>query len=219
MTTRTDSETTATLRGFGNPRKAGASAFALLRETRALLRRERKQGWAALNDLFRAGKPPPSLDGFYRGQFVALDIAPGLTQAAEWLAARWMPWLGKRFVRAESAGDNLVERAFYWPAHLIWPYYRRYSPAGAPTGVPALWAFRFHTAWGPGLADPDRRVLRLDYDLPLNPRLSVRRILDELVQVDDGSYLGKAHVHWWWGRWQLVAYFTLLAMTPKDERA
>jgi hypothetical protein len=34
-------------------------------------------------------------------------------------------------------------------------------------------------------------------------------VLDELVQVADGYYLGKAHVKWWWGLWQQVAYFTL----------
>ena len=34
-------------------------------------------------------------------------------------------------------------------------------------------------------------------------------VLDELVQVSDAFYLGKAHVKWWWGKWQTVAYFTL----------
>jgi hypothetical protein len=52
-------------------------------------------------------------------------------------------------------------------------------------------------------------VLKIDYDRPGNPRLSIRRVLDELVQLDGGLYLGKAHLKWWWGRWQMVAYFTL----------
>jgi hypothetical protein len=39
--------------------------------------------------------------------------------------------------------------------------------------------------------------------------LSLRRILDELVELEDGFYLGKAHLKWWWGKWQLVAYFSL----------
>ncbi|MEW6403655.1 MAG: antibiotic biosynthesis monooxygenase [Chloroflexota bacterium] len=30
-----------------------------------------------------------------------------------------------------------------------------------------------------------------------------------LDQVKENLYLGKAHVRWWWGRWQTVAYFTL----------
>jgi hypothetical protein len=54
-------------------------------------------------------------------------------------------------------------------------------------------------------------VLKIDYDLDSNPSLTVRGVLDELVQLDDHLYLGKAHVHWWrpQGGWQMVAYFTL----------
>jgi hypothetical protein len=59
------------------------------------------------------------------------------------------------------------------------------------------------------LADPDSAVLKIDYDLNGNPSLTIRRILDELVQLDRNLYLGKAHVHWWWGSWQTVAYFML----------
>jgi hypothetical protein len=34
-------------------------------------------------------------------------------------------------------------------------------------------------------------------------------VLDELVQLDNRLYLGKAHLKWWWGGWQVVAYFML----------
>ena len=52
-------------------------------------------------------------------------------------------------------------------------------------------------------------MLKIDYDLPENPKRTIRRVLDEMVQLEDGSYLGKAQLHWWWGRWQTVAYFAL----------
>jgi hypothetical protein len=52
-------------------------------------------------------------------------------------------------------------------------------------------------------------VLKIDYDLDSNPKLSVRRVLDELVQLSEGLYLGKAHVKWYWGKWQTVAFFSL----------
>jgi hypothetical protein len=39
----------------------------------------------------------------------------------------------------------------------------------------------------------------------------VRRVMDELVQISDDTYIGKAHLKWWWGQWQLVAYFALRA--------
>ena len=70
--------------------------------------------------------------------------------------------------------------------------------------------FVFHTYVAPGLADPDRSVLKIDYNLEENPSLTVRRVLDELVQIDDNLYLGKAHVRWWWNAWQTVAYFSLV---------
>jgi hypothetical protein len=54
-------------------------------------------------------------------------------------------------------------------------------------------------------------VLKIDYDRPSNPGWTIRPILDELVQVADGYYLGNVHFKWWWGRWQLIAYFSLQA--------
>jgi hypothetical protein len=65
------------------------------------------------------------------------------------------------------------------------------------------------TRLGAGRVDRDRQVLKIDYDIQGNPGQSVRRVLDELVQVGHDFYLGKAHLQWWWGRWQQVAFFTL----------
>jgi hypothetical protein len=56
--------------------------------------------------------------------------------------------------------------------------------------------FTFRTYAAPGLADPDRTVLKIDYDLAGNPSLTIQRVLDELVQISENLYLGKAHVHW-----------------------
>ncbi len=72
-------------------------------------------------------------------------------------------------------------------------------------------AFAFRTYVAPGKDDPDRQVLKIDYDVPGNPPLSVGRVLDELVEIGDGYYLGKAHHHWLWGAWQMVAFFSLRA--------
>src|SRR5690348_14436076 len=63
---------------------------------KALHKRDRAQGLAALNELFRQGQPPRvALDGRYAGELVALNVAPGLTQLGEWILARWLPWKGK----------------------------------------------------------------------------------------------------------------------------
>ena len=85
------------------------------------------------------------------------------------------------------------------------PGYRGFVPDGPDT----YRAFAFRTYVGPGKLDRDWQVLKIDYDLPENPRWTICRVLDEVVQVGDGRYLGKAHFHWWWGTWQLVAYFSL----------
>ncbi|MCI0393471.1 MAG: hypothetical protein L0332_10425 [Chloroflexi bacterium] len=171
-----------------------------------MYRKDRAAGLAALNELFRSGQAPePPLHGRYRGELVALDIAPGLTQLLEWLLRRWLPWQGKTFDNVAGRGDNIFTRDSYLLARLFWPLYRGYVADEPGT----YRAFAFRTYAGPGQADPDRQVMKIDYDLPGNPVLSVRHVLDELVQIGDGTYLGKAHLRWWRGKWQLVAYFAL----------
>lgn len=180
-----------------------------LQAAQVLMKRRRREGWDSLNRLFRSGTAPSPLpSGRYAGTFVAIDIAPGFTQAAELLARLWMPWLGKSFNAANQLGHNILTQASYPLARLVVPLYRGY----VPDQKGSYQAFAFHTYMGPGLMDPDRIVLKIDYNLKENPPLTVRRVLDELVQLANNLYLGKAHVHWGWrpGRgWQTVAYFTL----------
>ncbi|HSL43446.1 MAG TPA: hypothetical protein VK897_08435 [Anaerolineales bacterium] len=177
-----------------------------LQAAQTLHARQRGQGLAALNSLFRSGTvPSPTPDGRYQGKLLAIQIAPGLTQLAELLAGIWMPWLGKTFDSKRQSGENLLIRASYPLARIFNPLYR-----GFRYGDKASYrAFAFRTYIAPGLMDTDRTVLKIDYNLKENPALTVRRVLDELVQLDDRLYLGKAHVHWWWGQWQTFAYFRL----------
>jgi hypothetical protein len=119
-----------------------------------------------------------------------------------------MPWQGKTLNAASHSGKNVFACDSLALTHILFPFYHHIADDGPNT----YRAFAFRTQLGPGRSDLDRTVLKIDYDLPDNPRLTVRRVLDELVQVSDDLYLGKAHVHWWWGKWQMVAYFTLTAM-------
>ena len=177
-----------------------------IHKAQSLLKRDRRQALAALNDLFRAGTvPKPPLDGRYIGKVVAIDLAPGLTSLVELIISIWMPWQGKRLAATNAEGDNIFSRRSRLLARVVWPFYRELVDEGAET----YRAFRFHTYVAPGRVDADRQVLKIDYDRPSNPRWSIRPILDELVQVADGYYLGKVHFKWWWGRWQLIAYFSL----------
>jgi hypothetical protein len=175
---------------------------------RAALRRmgnDRAAGMASLDDVFRAGRTPRALDGRYRGELLAVDVAPGLTQYVDFIQNRFQPWLGKTFVAAESRGDNILANSSRPWFRLLMPFYHGYRPDSAATSR----AFDFRTYVAPARLAPDVLALKIDYDIPGNPRPTIRRVLDELVELADGYYLGRAFVHWWWGRWQRVAYFSL----------
>lgn len=181
-----------------------------LQAVQSLLRQDRPRGLAALDDLFRAGRAPdPPLAGRCAGQLLALDIAPGLTQLAGSLAAAWMPWQGKTFNPTQARGDNIFTRDSLALVRAFNGFNRGFVDDGPTT----YRAFTFRTYIAPGLEDSDQQVLKIDYDLPTNPALTIRRVLDELVLVEPNTYLGKAHVRWWWGTWQRVAFF---ALTPKE---
>lgn len=182
-------------------------AVNLLRSTQDLVRVNRARGLAALDDLFRAGTAPDAhLNGRHAGELIALAIAPGLTQFFQWLANRWMPWRGKTFDPAQQRGENIFTKDSYPLARFFNPLYRGFLSDGPNT----YRGFAFRTYAAPGLFDTDRTVLKIDYNLKENPALTVRRVLDELVRLDENLYLGKAHMHWWWGAWQTVAYFSLI---------
>jgi hypothetical protein len=182
------------------------NAITSISKARSTFERDRKLGYAALNEIFRSGSSPnPPPEAGYAGELVALDVGPGLNQFIEMITSRWMPWKGKVFDPDKPGGENIFTRDSLTLAHIFWPLYRGYKDENAQR----YRAFEFRTYIGPGLADPDRQVMKLDYNIEGNPSLSIRRVLDELVQVDDGLYLGKAHLKWWWGTWQLVAYFSL----------
>jgi hypothetical protein len=181
-----------------------------------LVQHDRAKGMAALNSLFRSGTvPAPSLNGRYAGELIAVDIAPGLTQLFDSLLSAWLPWLGKTFNAAQGSGDNIFTKDSYLLARFFNPLYRGFAADGPST----YRGFAFRTYIGPGVVDPDRSVLKIDYDLKENPAPTVRRVLDELVQIGDQLYLGKAHVRWWWrprDGWQTVAYFTLTGNSMAD---
>jgi hypothetical protein len=180
----------------------------LLHSARDLVRVNRPRGLAALNDLFRAGTvPDPQPNGRYAGELIALDLAPGWTQFFAWLTNRWMPWRGKTFDPVQQRGENVFTKDSYLLARFFNPFYRGFVNDGSKT----YRGFAFRTYTAPGLFDTDRTVFKIDYDLQENPPLTVRRVLDELVQLDEEHYLGKAHVRWWSpkGSWQTVAYFSL----------
>lgn len=193
---------------------SGAGSADPVRAAKQQFKRDRKQGLAELNELFRSGGiPGPPLDGPYDGELVAVDIAPGVSQLVGWLASLWMPWKGKYLIAGEQRGDNLFGRGSRTVMRILFPLYRGMREHDADT----FRAFVFDTSVDQGKVDPDRQVFRIDYHRPDNPALTIRRIVDEVVEVDQGVYLGKIHFKWWWGRWAMLGYFALRPKAASNE--
>ena len=170
--------------------------------------RDRASAIATLNDLFRSGVlPSPRLNGRYRGALITPSLNPMLDSLGRALTGWWLPWKGKTFDPGTSSGDNIFTNDGLCLSRLIWPSYRGYF-ADEPGQSRAC---QFRTYVGSGTLDPDLNVLKIDYDLDVNPKLIIRDVLDELVQIDDGFYLGKALLRRPGNRWVCAAYFTLIS--------
>jgi hypothetical protein len=170
---------------------------------------------ATLNLLFRLGKPPKqALSGPYDGILVSPSLWRPADRALTALSSAWMPWMGKRFDAEAERGDNRFRPGARTVARVLWPGYR------FEQAEDGLIAFRFRTYTSPGKVDPDRETLKIDYDSDDNPGLLIRDILDELVEIVPGAYLGKVLLRRGGAdspRWQLVGYFAL--QPPVSVRA
>ena len=79
-------------------------------------------------------------------------------------------WQGKKFDRENSKGINLFSKNYETE--------ERYP---------------FKTEVAKGAVDHDLDVIKIDYDIPENP-IWLRFILDEIVEVEPGKYLGKVMI-------------------------
>lgn len=154
--------------------------------------------------VFAHGSLPEGLDGRFAGKLVRTTLGPGLDAMAEELARLWMPWLGKAFVGGGGWGINIFDRSARTITEFAFPGYRMLRADGPERFA----AFRFRTHAGPSATDPSVQVLRIDYDLPENPSWPIRRLLDELIEVEPGRYLGQALLRLR-GRWRRAAWFAL----------
>jgi hypothetical protein len=159
---------------------------------------------AALDELFHLGTPPERVDGQTEGILVAFVWRRPVNVALRAITGAWMPWLGKRFDAGERRGDNVLLTSARWPSKLVWPLYRTREAEGG------LAAFDFETAVEPSKDDPSMEALKIDYhDVAANPKLLIRSIRDELVEIVPGAYLGKMLWRHDADRHTLLAYFAL----------
>ena len=143
---------------------------------------------AELDRMFRGGTAPDPLPaGFLAGRLLATQTwAPwdGLVQR---IARTWMPWQGKSFDPESSTGLNR-----FAPLPGVRPILRTLFPGyrSVSESPDRIEAFEFRTRGDGAAVDPGLTVAKIDYDFEANPAL-IRRILDELVEVGDGVYVGK----------------------------
>jgi hypothetical protein len=149
--------------------------------------RARERAIVRLDEIYRSGSAPdPHPEGFHRGRLITTSIRPGFDGFVRRFADFWMPWLGKSFDSSTETGVNILVPKARTPMRALWP---SYEPER--TMADRIEAFPFRTRIAPGEVDPDVDTLKIDYDFEANPDLLIRRILDELVQIGEGDYLGK----------------------------
>lgn len=184
------------------------SAWSWIVELSTLADNNAEAAEAQLNDLFRLGTPPVDLDGPTEGILVMMTTNPALDTVTRAVTALWMPWQGKRFDSDSGTGDNRLTRSTGLVGKLLWPLY---SMRDAESGK---LAFDFATYVEAGKDDPDRQVMVIDYaNVESNPRLVIRSIRDELVELVPGVYLGKILFNTGADRFSKIGYFAL--RTPR----
>jgi hypothetical protein len=151
---------------------------------------DRAGALAELQELFLCGQPAEGIDGQTEGILVTWTMHPIADKVVGGITNAWMPWLGKKFYPQEKRGENTLTNSARLPAKILWPLY---STGQSPLGRTA---FDFKTYVEPGKLDPSVDVLVIDYSsVSTNPRLLIRQIRDELVQVVPGANLGKMLVN------------------------
>lgn len=156
-----------------------------------------------LQQLFELGRPPEGLNGPTDGVPVMSVSNPLIDLPVRQLARLWKPWEGKIFYADAGIGINRLSSSAIVPTRLLWPTYRVQRLPSGPA------AFEFVSSAGPGRIAPRIPVLHIDYHpVRKNPRL-IRRILDELVEVVPGTYLGRILFRLPAGRFANIGYFAL----------
>ena len=191
-----------------DPLAAQDGAWAWFERLGKLAAKARVAGGDALAELFACGQPSSGIDGPTDGILVAPLIHPVPDRVLRALTIWPKPWLGKRFNAAEGYGDNLLAGRSRWPIKLIWPLY------GTRAGDGTRLAFDFETRVERGGVEPDVDVLVIDYaPIEANPRLVIRSIRDELVEIVPGAHLGRVLWRHGDGSYSNLAYFALRTQT------
>ena len=168
------------------------------------LRTDRRAAMSELAALFAAGTPPTAIDGETEGALIGWAAARVPDYLLTAVTDRWLPWAGKRFKAEQSTGDNVLPPNAKVASKVLWPRYPMRSSGERLIG------FDFTTYVQRGVLDTGVDVLVIDYaSVDSNPRLLIKQIRDELVEVVPGANLGKMIYEGPGDRHTLLAYFAL----------
>jgi hypothetical protein len=164
-----------------------------------------------IDEMFREGSvPDPLPHGPCPGELVATSTWGPVDAVFQKIAGAWMPWKGKKFDADSGTGVNIMDKSARIPSRIVWP---GYTPEAVEGDRMEMFPFRNRIA--AGALDEDVKVYKIDYDFDANPKLIIRRILDELVQIDDDFYLGKILLRMGSG-WRPIGFFSLTqTLTPR----
>lgn len=168
------------------PEGAADSTWAWIDELSHRAGSDAESADAELNELFRLGTPPTDLHGATEGMLVMTTTNPAFDAVVRAITSLWMPWQGKRFDSDAGKGDNRLTKSTGLVGKLLWPLY------SMKDYVDGKLAFDFNTYVERGKDDPDIDVMVIDYaDIEKNPKLIIRSVRDELVELVPTVYLGK----------------------------
>jgi hypothetical protein len=169
-----------------HPAGAADSTWAWIGELSKRAKTDAASADSDLNELFRLGTPPMALHGATEGMLVMTTTNEKFDAVVRVITSMWMPWQGKRFDKEAAKGDNRLTKSTGLVGKLLWPLYKMTDHTDGKL------AFDFETYVEAGKEDPDVNVMVIDYaDIEKNPKLVIRKIRDELVELVPGVYLGK----------------------------
>jgi hypothetical protein len=169
-----------------HPEGAADSTWAWIDELSKRAKTDADGADADLNELFRLGTAPTDLHGATEGMLVMTTTNEKFDAVVRLITSMWMPWQGKRFDNQSATGDNRLTKSTGLVGKLLWPLY------SMKDHIDGKLAFDFKTYVEPGKDDPDINVMVIDYaDIESNPKLIIRSVRDELVELVPSVYLGK----------------------------
>ena len=169
-----------------HPEGAADSTWAWINDLAKRGKDDTESADADLNELFRLGTAPTDLNGPTEGILVMTTTNPKFDAVVRAITALWMPWQGKRFDNQAATGDNRLTKSTGLVGKLLWPLYSMRDH------IDGKLAFDFKTYVEAGKEDPDIDVMVIDYaDIEKNPKLIIRSVRDELVELVPGVFLGK----------------------------